>query len=147
MKHHMAFAETQSHETHTDFEHGEKQPDFTTQFCVVVVGESDMRVKGLVEGTAVEWKIDTGAANTFISKEVYLSILPQNRPVLEQVRKQFETADGRPLNVIGTANMILTFGKKDIYFRVFVGGVKCNLLGKDFMMKIEYVTGITGITI
>lgn len=67
-----------------------------------------MRVKGLVEGAAVEWKIDTGAANNFISEEVYLSILPQNRPVLEQVRKQFETADGRPLNVIATANIFLT---------------------------------------
>lgn len=120
------------------------------KLAINVLGEEKIRCLkhfGLVEGAAIELNIDTGAANTFISKEVYLSILPQNRPVLEQVRKQFETADGRPLNVIGTANMILTFGKKDIYFRVFVGGVKCNLLGKDFMMKIEYVTGITGITI
>lgn len=75
MKHHMTFAETQTNETHTDFEHAEKQPDLTTQSCVVVVGQSDMRVKGLVEGTAVEWKIDTGAANTFIPEKVHLSIL------------------------------------------------------------------------
>lgn len=54
MKHHMAFAETQTNETHTDFEHAKKQPDFATQSCEVVVGESDMRVKGLVEGTEVE---------------------------------------------------------------------------------------------
>lgn len=54
VKHHMAFAETQTNETHTDFEHAEKQPDFATQSCEVVVGESDMRVKGLVEGTEVE---------------------------------------------------------------------------------------------
>lgn len=54
MKYHMAFAETQAHETHTDFEHAEKH--FTTQSCVVVVGGSDMRVKGLVEGTAIDGK-------------------------------------------------------------------------------------------
>ena len=33
--------------------------------------------------------------------------------------------------------MILTFGNLDVYFRVFVGGVKCNLLGQDFMEKFE----------
>lgn len=85
-------------------------------------GESDIRVKGLIKETAVEWKIDTGTTNTFISEEVYLSILPQNRPVLEQVRKQFATADGRLLNVIGTAIMILTFKKKNKYlFPSFCG--------------------------
>lgn len=65
----------------------------STQSCLVVFGESDIRVKGLIKETAVEWKIDTGTTNTFISEEVYLSILPQNRPVLESVRKQFATAD------------------------------------------------------
>lgn len=83
MKHHIAFAETQTNETHIDFEHAEKQTDFTSQSCVVVVGEPDMRVKDLVEGTEIEWKIDTGAANTFISEEVYFSIPPPNRPVMD----------------------------------------------------------------
>jgi dUTPase len=33
--------------------------------------------------------------------------------------------------------MILTFGQEDIYFRVFVGDIKCNFLRKDFIMKYE----------
>lgn len=39
-----------------------------------MVGEFDMRVKGLVEGIVVEWKIDIGVVNIFIFEEVYLSI-------------------------------------------------------------------------
>ena len=33
--------------------------------------------------------------------------------------------------------MMLTLGSISVYFRVFVGGVKSNLLGQDFMKKIE----------
>ena len=53
------------------------------------------------------------------------------------MQKKFATADGSELNLLGTAKMILTFGNLDVYFRVFVGGVKCNLLGQDFMEKFE----------
>lgn len=81
VKHHMAFVKKQTNETQTDF---------TTQSCVEVVGESDMRVQGLVDGTAVEWIIDTGAENTFISEQVYLSILQKNRPVLEKLRNNLK---------------------------------------------------------
>ena len=33
--------------------------------------------------------------------------------------------------------MILTFEDMNIYFRVFVGGVQCNLLGQDFTTKFQ----------
>lgn len=33
--------------------------------------------------------------------------------------------------------MMFSFGIVNVYFRVFVGGVKCNLLGQDFMTKFE----------
>ena len=105
--------------------------------CVVVKGKPGMKFDGLIEGTPLEWKIDSGAVNTFITKEVYYSILPHQRPVLEPARKQFETADGSYLKLLGTARMILTLGDVDVCFRVFVGGVKCNLLGQDFMLRYE----------
>lgn len=47
-----------------------------------------MIVKGLIQGTPLVWKIDTGAINTFITEDAYYSILLQDRPVLERARKQ-----------------------------------------------------------
>lgn len=39
----------------------------------VVAGMSNMRVKGRIEGTPIEWKIDTGAKRTFVSKKILLA--------------------------------------------------------------------------
>lgn len=107
------------------------------EYGVIVKGKPGMIVKGLIQGTPLVWKIDTGAINTFITEDAYYSILPQDRPVLERARKQFQTADGTNLNIIGTTKMMFSFGTVNVYFRVFVGGVKCNLLGQDFMTKFE----------
>ena len=102
-----------------------------------VKGKRGMRVNGLVEGTPLEWKIDTGAVNTFITEDVYYSIIPEHRPVLERAIRKFETADGSELKLLGTARMLLTFGDVNVYFRVYIGGVKSNLLGQDFMTKYK----------
>ena len=110
---------------------------FNSEAVYLSVTVEGMIVNGLVQGTPLEWKIDTGAINTFITEDVYYSILPRERPVLERARKKFETADGTTLNVVGTAKMMLTLGSISVYFRVFVGGVKSNLLGQDFMTKFE----------
>ena len=123
--------------THSDSSSTTEICDSKTGNEVKVKGKPGFRVNGLVEGAPLEWKIDTGAVNTFITEDLYYSILPGNRPVLEPVLKKFATADGSELKLLGTAKMILTFGNLDVYFRVFVGGVKCNLLGQDFMEKFE----------
>jgi hypothetical protein len=85
----------------------------------------------------LEWKIDTGAINTFITEDLYYSILPRDRSLLERAWKKFETADGTTLNVIGTAKIMIILGPFSVCFRVFVGGVKSDLLGQDFMTKFE----------
>lgn len=96
-----------------------------------------MKIPGLVEGTPLEFQIDTGAINTFITEDTYNSILPENRPVLERALKKFHSADGGDLNVFGTAIMVLSFGDLDIHFRVFEGKMKCNFLGQDFMEEFR----------
>lgn len=96
-----------------------------------------MKIPGLVEGTLLEFQIDTGAINTSITEDTYYSILPENRPVLERALKKFHSADSEDLDVFGTAIMVLSFGDLDIHFRVFVGKVKCNLLGQDFMEEFR----------
>ena len=125
--------------THTDLKVKTDVWSKSEEDQVIVRGKPVMEVNGLVEGAPVDWKIDTGAVtcNTFITEEVYYSILPLDTPVLEQVRKKFKTADGRELNTIGTAKMILTFEDINIYFLVFVGGVQCNLHRQDFMTKFQ----------
>lgn len=57
--------------------------------------------------------------------------------MLEHVHKKFHSADGNELKIPGTAKMILSFKDLYILFCVFVGGVKCNLLGQDFMRKFQ----------
>lgn len=51
----------------------------------IVKGSRHMKVKGLIEGTPLEWQIDTGAVKTFIMEDTYYNILPENRPALEHV--------------------------------------------------------------
>lgn len=62
-----------------------------------------------------------GAINTFISEDMYYSIVPQERPVLDRARKQFQTADRSNLNIVGTTKIMFSFGPINVYFRVFVG--------------------------
>ena len=83
--------------THSDSSSTTEICDSKTGNEVKVKGKPGFRVNGLVEGAPLEWKIDTGAVNTFITEDLYYSILPGNRPVLEPVLKKFATADGSEL--------------------------------------------------
>ena len=94
-------------------------------------------VDGLIQCTALTWKVDTGAKKTFITEEVFYEIPPENRPVLEPARRKFATASGHSLNILGTAYMTLNFDDFEVDFRVFVGGVTQNLLGEDFYTKFK----------
>lgn len=40
--------------------------------------------------------------------------------------------------IFGTAKMTLIFRDIDVLFRVFIGGVKSNLLWQDFMKNQDY---------
>ncbi|XP_062616013.1 uncharacterized protein LOC134277706 [Saccostrea cucullata] len=66
---------------HLNYESNEKN-----QGVIKIKGKPGMRLDGLVEGTSLEWKFDTGAMNTFITEEVYWNILPEHRPVLERAK-------------------------------------------------------------
>lgn len=90
-------------------------------------------------GTQVIWNVDTGARRSFINKKIYYIIIPETRPVLERVRTKFLSADGQEINTIGTAKMTLTLRNMDSEQRIFVGGVKKNLLGEDFYVKYKCV--------
>ncbi|CAC5364645.1 unnamed protein product [Mytilus coruscus] len=100
-----------------------------------VKGNSRMMIDGMIEGSAITWKVDTGSRRTFITEQSYYSIMPECRPVLSRVDTQFETADGSTLNILGTAVMNISFGDFSAAFQIYAGGVKLNLLSEDFISK------------
>lgn len=100
-----------------------------------VAGMSNMRVKGKIEGTPIEWKIDTGAKRTFVSKETFASIL--EKTTLGRVSATYVVVDGRTLDCAGEATMVLIFGDDTFEHPVIVGDVKHNLLGEDFIERFR----------
>lgn len=101
----------------------------------IVSGMSNMRVKGRIEGTPIEWKIDTGAKRTFVSKGTFASIL--EKPTLGRVSATYVVADGRTLDCAGEATMVLVFGDDAFEHPVIVRDVKHNLLGEDFFKRFR----------
>lgn len=71
-----------------------------------IPGEAGMKLKGFIEGASLEWKLDTGAINTFVIEDAYYSIFSEQRPELEFAKKKFQAADGNNLCVIRTAKML-----------------------------------------
>ncbi|CAC5407655.1 unnamed protein product [Mytilus coruscus] len=98
---------------------------------VKVKGIANMVVKGQIEGTTVEWKIDTGAMSTFITNDTFDLIL--DKPMLSPVDSHFVAANGQPLRCLGKAEMMITFGENVFEHEVIVGGVRNNLIGEDFI--------------
>lgn len=94
-----------------------------------------MRVKGRIEGTHIEWKIDTGAKRTFVSKETFASIL--EKPTLGRVSATYVVADGRTLDLPGEAKIVLIFGDNTFELPVIVEDVKHNLLGEEFIERFR----------
>lgn len=78
----------------------------TESLEVRIPGKNGFQKEGLIQGTKVIWKVDTGARKYFITEETYYNIIPENRPVLDRVRTTFLSANGQEINTIGTAKMI-----------------------------------------
>ncbi|VDI26370.1 Hypothetical predicted protein [Mytilus galloprovincialis] len=90
-----------------------------------------MMVQGRVGGVLANWKIDTGAKSTFLTKETYELVV--DKPVLQPVDINYVTANGQRLECLGKASMTLIFGDKSFKHEIIVGGVNSNLIGEDFI--------------
>ena len=62
--------------THSDFSSTAEVLDTGTGSYVKVKGKPGFIVDVLIEGTPIEWKLDTGAVKTFITEDSYFNILP-----------------------------------------------------------------------
>ena len=94
-----------------------------------------MKVYGFIEGIPIQWKIDTGARNTFISEETFKSLLAT--PILAPVTTTYLTADGSKVKCLGKAMMNISFGETVYETMVLVGAVHNNLLGEDVITKFR----------
>ena len=56
---------------------------FALQTKQSILFTSGMKVDGFIEGVPIQWKIDTGARNTFISEETSKSLL--ETPILDRL--------------------------------------------------------------
>ncbi|CAC5370891.1 unnamed protein product [Mytilus coruscus] len=93
---------------------------------VKVKGVSSMVVQGQIEGTPVNWKIDTGAKSTFITNETFdLSV---KKPTLQPEENNYVVANGHKLKCLGKAMLAITFGENVFEHEVVVGGVRNNLI-------------------
>lgn len=75
----------------------------TERLEVQIPGKSGFQIEGLIHGTKVILKVDTGARRFFITEETYYYIIPENKPVLERIRTKFLSGGGQEINTIGTA--------------------------------------------
>ena len=114
---------------------GTDMPEGDTQLGsppMKVGSTSGMLVRGQIEGVPIDWKIDTGAKSTFITKESYDMML--EKPTLSEMDSSYVTANGQKLKCYGQANMNITFGDHVYPHVVVVGGVRNNLIGEDFII-------------
>lgn len=94
---------------------------------------SNIRIKGRIERTPIEYNIDTGALRAFVFKKIFASNL--DKPTLGHVSAIFVVADGPTFECSGEGTMVLIFGDDAFEHLVFVRDVKHNLLGEDFIER------------
>ena len=105
-------------------DHKKKTKMFALQTKQSTAFTGGMKVYGFIEGIPIQWKIDTGARNTFISEETFESLLETS--ILASVTTTYLTADGSEVKCLGKAMMKITFGETVYETMVLVGAVFNN---------------------
>jgi len=101
---------------------------------VVTANGGGLYVQGGVQGTELEWLVDTGCDFTILSGEAYYRIPTDKRPMLAPYHSHLGQADGAPMKVYGKADFQLDVGGNAFTHPVIVAQCKPNgLLGIDFL--------------
>ena len=96
-----------------------------------------MLIFGSLYNVPVEWKVHTGARNTFITIDTHDKIPQRFKPDLKYTKRKFCTASGQEIRCKGKGLIALKLGGKELYFVVTNGDVTSNLLGEDFIRHSE----------
>ena len=92
-----------------------------------------------INGTETKLLVDTGAAVTIISSELFNRIPDNVKPQLTECTSvKLEAADGNCIAVAGTATVDITIGTANFAWKVYVAPIKDDgLLGYDFLYNYD----------
>ena len=89
-----------------------------------------------MNGSGVNFAVDSGSTVTVISTKAYDKISESRKPVLKVVHEQFILADGGSMRVQGRCDASLMLSHIEVDHEVVVADIKAEgLLGSDFMMQ------------
>ena len=95
-------------------------------------------VEGQVQGTFVNFTVDTGAARTVLSKRAFHRIPKSHQPDLK-ISNALASADGKPLEELGKAIFDVKLGDLSFEMELIVANIEDEaLLGLDILMKADW---------
>ena len=103
---------------------------------LTIKGKGGLIAVGQVNGCPVKFLIDTGAAVTLVSAEMFQQI--PNRTDLEPAAYTICGADGKHLNILGQGAMEITLGPLRVMYDVVIADIQAAaILGIDFLLEHE----------
>ncbi|VDI30500.1 Hypothetical predicted protein [Mytilus galloprovincialis] len=95
-------------------------------------------VEGHIQGSEVNFTVDTGAVRTVLSVYAFNTIPHVNRPILEK-SNTLACADGKPLKELGKAIFEIKLGNLCFDTEMIVANIEDEaLLGLDVLMKSQW---------
>ena len=100
------------------------------------VWDNGLYAKGVIEGVAVEFIVDSGSTATLLSKESFVNMGGEHTIGLHQKNIVMQGVDGKNLNVYGYANINISFDGNHVLHSVIVCDITPEgILGQDFLLK------------
>ena len=98
--------------------------------------ENGIFIQGHVEGTPINFLIDTGATVTVLSFAAFERIPSSRRPALQRTNTKVSGVGGSSLDIAGMAEMTLVFEGVPIIHKVIVIDIQMDaILGQDIMLS------------
>ncbi|VDI66243.1 Hypothetical predicted protein [Mytilus galloprovincialis] len=102
-----------------------------------VLRSEGVYIEGHVQGTEVNFTVDTGASRTVLSRRAFQQIPFAKRPLLKK-SNMLASADGKPLHELGKAIFDIKLGDLPFEIEVVVAEIEDEaLLGLDVLMKAD----------
>ena len=95
-------------------------------------------VEGMICDSNIKFLVDTGSSHTVISKATYANLETEKRPELTRTSFGMKQADGKPIDILGSAWMNLKIGTICTAIEVIVADIfNDGILGVDFLLKVK----------
>ncbi|CAC5392466.1 unnamed protein product [Mytilus coruscus] len=117
---------------------GSEQPIASNVIARQVLRSDGVNVEGHIQGSEVNFTVDTGAVRTVLSVHAFNKIPHVNRPILEK-SYTLACAHGKPLKELGKAIFEIKLGNLCFSTEMIVANIEDEaLLGLDVLMKSQW---------